>query len=369
MRPLQRIAQLGAIATCMLVLGWAVSRLITDRFSWSQYAWWAPTWVWGAAAGFTLWISCLAHRRARGWLRGVRWAAGIGVLGVIAYFGVAECRVYRLPGRVPLGMAAQEQRGMRILFWNPSSVWGADLPKWMTSVPADLVVITNPNWDKPMSLIGKSIGRPWYLPVDRFVVFSRDPILRWGVGSLGLHGREQAPSATAPLGEAPGSHIDAGSALWFEIDARAPLGRTVIVWVLDLPSDERLGRWETAQAAAAAMRAWPGPAISSDRAFAHHTQAVMTGFPAPDLVIGDLNSPRGSASIGVLAPGMREAYSQAGAGYVATFPERFPVVHIDQILTGPGLRATDYRVIDPRMGRHLLQWARVEGSGKDQAAK
>jgi endonuclease/exonuclease/phosphatase family metal-dependent hydrolase len=76
--------------------------------------------------------------------------------------------------------------------------------------------------------------------------------------------------------------------------------------------------------------------------------------------MGDLNEPRGSASVSLLAPGGKEAYAQAGAGYVATFPREHPLLQIDQVLTGPRLKATDYRVLDPGVGRHWMQWARVE---------
>src|SRR5262249_39806114 len=33
--------------TLATVLAWAGSRFITDRWWWSQYPWWVPTWVWG----------------------------------------------------------------------------------------------------------------------------------------------------------------------------------------------------------------------------------------------------------------------------------------------------------------------------------
>lgn len=362
MRVLQKMAQGIAAVACGVVVAWAVSRGLTDRFRWSQYPWWVPTWGWAGAAAVLLAVSWASAWLGRARKAG-RVARRLGIAGLVVMcgeFGLLECRAYRLVGRAPLQAAAASERGMRVLFWNPSSIWHAELPKWMTVVPADLVVITNPSWALPMSGIAETMGKPWYIPTDRFVVISREPVARWGLTSLGLHGREHIPTPGRGLGESVGGNIDPGRAMWLEIDAGKTLGRRVVVWVLDLPSDEALGRWQTAEQAVAVMRAWPGPAIHSSSNFRQRTEEPMVGFPAPDIVIGDLNSPRGSASISVLAPGMREAYAQAGAGYVATFPQRFPLVHIDQVLTGAGLKATDYRVIDPGFGRHLLQWARIE---------
>jgi hypothetical protein len=352
-----------AAVSVLLLAAWAASRLVTDRWWWSQYAWWTPTWVWIATALGPLgvaWMMALfggGTRGARRWRR----IGTVAAAAAIGYFAFVECRVYRLIGRATLQVAAARPGGLRVLFWNPAGAWGADLPKWMTIVPCDLAVVANPNWERPMSLIGAPMGRPWYIPVDRFVVFSRYKVMRWGFTTLGLHGREQRPTGGAGWGEAPVGSIDPGRAMWLQIDTTEPLGAPVTVWILDLPSDESLGRYASAEQALAALRDWQGPAFVPGPRFNIQTSESMVGFPKPDLIVGDLNSPRGSASLSLLSGGMDNAYDQGGAGYVATFPQRFPLVHIDQVLCGPRLKATDYRVIDPgKWRRHLLQWARIE---------
>ena len=80
-----------------------------------------------------------------------------------------------------------------------------------------------------------------------------------------------------------------------------------------------------------------------------------TAAPPPDIVVGDFNMTRGSASVKALVPGLAHAYDQAGRGYGATFRRDFPLYHLDHTLLSGTLTATDYAVVDLGIGRHLGQ--------------
>ena len=43
----------------------------------------------------------------------------------------------------------------------------------------------------------------------------------------------------------------------------------------------------------------------------------------------------------------------------ASFPRGWPLLHLDQVLVAPWLRAQDYRVLDPGIARHKMQWTRL----------
>ncbi len=132
---------------------------------------------------------------------------------------------------------------------------------------------------------------------------------------------------------------DMGAA-YVVLDASATLGRTLRVLVVDLPSDPRLSRMSVVSTFRQAM--------------------VERGAGDVDLVIGDCNITRGSASLAVLAPGMRDAWDEAGRGWGASWPRGLPLFHLDHAFLAPWLMASGYRLVDLRGGDHLAQEVWIE---------
>jgi endonuclease/exonuclease/phosphatase family metal-dependent hydrolase len=112
-------------------------------------------------------------------------------------------------------------------------------------------------------------------------------------------------------------------------------GRPLVILLVDMPSEPMLPRMELALRLARLLR--------------------DADAPAPDLVVGDLNITRGSASLGALFSDLRHAYDEAGHGYGASFHRRFPLYHIDHMLLGPTIHASRYDLIDTGVGRHRVQ--------------
>jgi len=128
--------------------------------------------------------------------------------------------------------------------------------------------------------------------------------------------------------------------LLLEVDAIAALGRPVVIYAIDMPSDPQLPRAELARRVRGLI--------------------AETNPPPPDIVIGDFNITRGSASLEMLFAGsaaLRHAFDDAGHGYGATYPRRGPLWHIDHMLLGPALRAVRYDIADKGAGRHRAQVA------------
>src|SRR5437660_1202958 len=142
-RWLTAMAEISAIVSCLIVPAWLLSRTITDRWRWSQYPWWLPTWAWGAVAVAFLACSLWDRRHCRR----LRRAGLVGLLGLTLYFALVECRIYRLIGREPIQRAAARSGGWRVLFWNPSAAPASDVASHLALVPADLAVIVNPPYD------------------------------------------------------------------------------------------------------------------------------------------------------------------------------------------------------------------------------
>jgi hypothetical protein len=139
------------------------------------------------------------------------------------------------------------------------------------------------------------------------------------------------------------------------LDTTVVLGRPITVWFIDLPSDPFIFRWELARFAQARIEEFK-------------TQTnPRTGtplLPDADLILGDTNVPRGSASLGLITaaagPGFEHAFDQAGRGLVATWPRAWPALHIDHAFVAPWLRAAGYWVGEPPVSDHLFQIIDIE---------
>jgi len=123
------------------------------------------------------------------------------------------------------------------------------------------------------------------------------------------------------------------------IDTTSKLGKEITIYAVDLPSEPKISRMQTAQKL---------------RAMLNDADA-----PLPDLALGDFNMTRRGAALKTAFPNLVHAYDQAGSGYGATYPRKFPLFHIDHILLAQTLQAQTYQLINPQAGRHMLQIAEI----------
>lgn len=331
------LAALTALEAVALIGAWGVGRVVTDRYVWSQWLFWIPPAATVAGAVVLLLISRLlmhlgARKRGLGPL-----ARGIGYVGVVAvvlWTGLVEWRYWRLPWRSSAPGAA----ALRVVGWNPSMMACPRAGGTLAALDPDIVVMNNPPagiaWGPVKARMGEPVSEA---SASMITVVSRWPVLRKGSTELGLKGLIFGYDTQTYAPEV-GDRIDAGRAAFFEIDARERLGRKLVVWAVDLPSDPLLGRAEMMRQARAAIDGWKGE-----------------GFPAPDLIVGDFNTPRGSASLKGLVGDLESAYSQAGVGACGTWPRIWPVFHVDQMFAAGWLRATGYRIVDPGETMHRVQ--------------
>lgn len=320
------------LAGTWAVLGaWGAGRVASDRWLWSQYLSWIPT---AAALGVsivllaTAWGVLRVADRRGSW---ARWMTAIGLGAGAAYLLAVEWRVHGL-----LGDRAPANSALRALFWNASTVTEEVITDVLAGRTLDLAVIANGPWAiEPESLAtaGRHVVR-----INGMAVASVGPIRRWGFAWLGI----------TPSTEAPG-WVDPGRALFVEIEST--LG-PLVVWAVDMPSDIRESRWAAGGRAGEALRGWTGPAYRvKDGAW---SPEEANGFPAPDLVVGDFNAPRGSASLRRLVGALPNAFDEAGAGYPATWPRTVPIYQIDQAFAGRAVRAASLRTLDPGDGAHRM---------------
>jgi hypothetical protein len=350
-----------ALCACLLA-AWTLGRLVSDRWVWSQYLLWMPT-VLVAPAAAVLWalgsgLAAVSGRsstpRGRRWMRRAIGGAGAWVALVALYLLVIECRVYRLPraGRPTVPH-------VRVLNWNVTAVQRIEqITGPVAAQDPDIAILVNPHsyvkWsDVPAALEFKYK----YLNTGGIAILSRVPEVRYGMVWLGIAGLPPETASEVPHRK---GWTDPGRAMFIEFDTTATLGRTTVVWIVDLPSEPKLSRWKMMRKVAESIGAWEGPVTVVDGVSTHSEPAAQKGFPRPDLVLGDFNTPRGSASLSHLVPGMKNAFDEVGAGYSATWP-RFgfrtpiPLLQLDQMFLGAGVTMGRYEVVDPGFGFHQMQ--------------
>ena len=295
----------------IVITGWLVGGIVSDRFLWSQFLLWIPTPVTIVFVALGLMASfrpgSTKKRRRR---RQLVWG---GILIAIAFvFLFVENRFHR--------MGTPERNGLRVLHWTMSHARrprDAHIEK-VEELIGDVSFLSEAyglNWPEAMSrLLGPEgkmarAGRYWILStID--IIEARTIISRDGV-EISL----------------------------VQLDTTEQLGRVLIVYLIDLPSAPTIGR----------------------AAQARSVRLLLDGMSIPraDMIVGDFNTPRGSRSLSILFPDMHHAYDDAGRGYGASFHRVFPLYHIDHILLTVDMQATSYELVNPGLGRHDVQVATI----------
>jgi hypothetical protein len=102
-----------------------------------------------------------------------------------------------------------------------------------------------------------------------------------------------------------------------------------------------------------------GPHVSRWQALGSLLAALPGMDPTPDVILGDLNTPVHAASLGrVLAAGYRDVYLERGAGLAYTWPSYLPLMRIDHMLVGRGVRVLGHASGFSWRSDH--RWQRVE---------
>ncbi len=274
------------------------SQLLTDRIGFLQWVWWIPR----VFLAVPLVLGCVVL-----WLgspRGARRRSGEFVVAAVAVALLTTRSDWGLPKSRPEG-------SVRVLFWNVCTADRNEAASgfaFLQSVEADVFVLTDPGflladggavWFEDR---GFTVARP-----GRFMVLSRLPLLE-----------------AAPLYAARQRALSRVSI--------AVAGRRLTIDAVDLPSETTLHRYPS-------MRAFVG--------------AIDDLRPTPaDITVGDFNITRGSASLGLLAPGTTEAFASAGVGWGGTYSRTRPFLGIDQMLVAETWTAARAEVLDPGFGRH-----------------
>ena len=157
------VSLLIALVGWVLVVGYVVSRVVTDRFGWSQWVWWVPgMWwmvgVWGlwVASGVIGWVSIVRGGRY-GKRVAVRRVLLVGCVGVGVLVLLGEQRWHRAvvgDHGISVDRSAEDRdETLRVVHWNiaASTVDVGAFVGLVDRMDADVVLIANARWDCPGS--------------------------------------------------------------------------------------------------------------------------------------------------------------------------------------------------------------------------
>ena len=297
-----------SVLAAVVLAAWLAGRVLSDRWGWSQWLLWVPTPAAFAAAGLGLAAACrrgpTERRRRR---RLALW--GAAAAAVVVYFVGLEHRFLRFGG--------DDRPALRLLH---SSLFPATREARrlyvdkLIEADADVTVLSGPLNRRDREQYREAETKPAEIStVWPFMVISKHAILE-----------------AAPIAFEDDIYI-AG----FRVDTTATLGRPITIYAVDLPSEPGLAR---------------GGIADRVRAMLDDANA-----PPPDIVVGDFNMTRGSASLEAIFPDLSHAWDQAGRGYGATFHRNFPMYHLDHTLLAETVRAGSYDLVNLGVGRHLVQ--------------
>lgn len=283
------------------------SRVVTDRYEWSQWVWWVPA-GWFVVMGWGLLVGSLfcwiMSRRRGGSRRGaaLRWVLLIGCLGMMMYVAFGVRRWQNVIGGYGIHWTRVLENGrVRVLHWNLSA-GKVDVERfmgWVNESHADVILIANARWDGQRGELIEGLegvfGEGWTVRrVLRGVVVSRFEILEMSTVTVSASGGEgvddDAMRATGDFGWVVKMSLDGG-------DRFGEFG----VWFVDLPSEPTVHRMESM-----------GRVVESLRVEGRDERPALK----PALIIGDFNTVRGSASLGLFDE------FDSGDGYVDAFDAR-----------------------------------------------
>jgi hypothetical protein len=294
----------GVLAWAAVAL-WAVGASFTDRYLWSQFLWWVPHVVLLAATIPDTVLTIVSWFRASQDKRRRRTPLRLTPFALLF--------LSLLSGDIGIGAWDPVSPGLRVVQWNaswPGSLGGEQCAARLLALKPDIAVVSN-----PYKILADGRDDQWraegydLINLGVFLVASRLPILEARI-QYSLEGRVVALVRTVWRGE------------------------SLTAIPIDLPSSAGLGRMQ----------------MASDLA-----EALSEQFAMADIVLGDLNIPRGSASLARLAPTHRGAWEEAGIGWGASWPRALPLLQIDHVLLGPKWRATQARFIDLGQRTHRAQ--------------
>ncbi len=360
------LARLLQATLLTLAVVWFFSRITTDRIAATQYLYWIPSSAY-IIVQIVLYITAriilpkqkppVRHRHDLFSIVSI-----MTIAAILAYTGFVDWRVLNRTVKPDPGIPT-----LRLAHWN---MYAPSQKKWEQFIEAatksdnpDILLLTNPLRTRRFPEIAQAFGDNYTATRLGFLaVVTRYETLNSRLVSLSLDSPDPSTrsitqgvvadaldAAVQTLDQLPRNtnRQDPGWLFQITLDTTETLNRPLVVWLIDLPSDPGLGRYALAQRVQKRIQTLTNTANSSP-------------LQTPDIIVGDMNIPRGSASLSLITGTMQNAFDQAGFGPTGTWPRETPIFHIDHIFLNNTLKAVRYTTVDTGLSSHRLQIADLQ---------
>ncbi len=281
---------------------WIVGIFFTDRWGWSQWLTWIPTSIVLCLVALTIIIDSIAKR--------VKTIIGLLIVFIAMLFWFVS-KEHRF---LSTGIQTGE---IRLVGWTMShskKLVSKESAEEVVRLNGDITLLTH-GW----YVRGEPSIKEWLGTGSRRVISGPFTILT----KLNV-------IEVRTLVASDGIYIS-----MFVIDTTESIGKPLVLWGIDLPSDLNI------------------PRIAIARRAKRLLESIDT--LQPDIVMGDFNMTRNSYSIKTLFPELVDAGDDGGTGLLASFPMQIPLYHIDHTLMDDGLVCDSYTLVNPHIGRHRVQ--------------
>ena len=299
---MKRFSTLIFKCTVIAVIVWLLGQFISDRWLWSQWLSWIPT--------FAILVLLFLSTLLLGLLRDKQKAIVLGSTCFLftAWFLFVENRL----------LASQKPNGdLSVVAWTMSHA-----KKEVATLSANIIV----QLDADITLLTHG----WHVRGEPAIIEwlgSKQKRLISGPFTLLTTLR---PIEVKVLVASAGIYISL-----FRLDTTEQLGRELVMYAVDLPINFKESRSDTVRRAKRLLN--------------------QADAPTPDLVVGDFNLTRNSNALQSLFPELVDAWDEVGVGWSYSYHRAFPLFHIDHMLLDDNLHPIKYELIDPEFGRHCIQ--------------
>ena len=299
---MKRAASIATVFALCCTGVWILGEILSDRWTWSQWIAWIPTLALLIVVVCATSVAIISNSKLQSFLLSVT------ACSLFIWFSTVENHFFTTNNKTG---------DLRIVSWTMSHSKknvSYESAETLIELDGDLTLLTH----------------GWYV--------RGEPIVKEWLGSTGrrvINGPFTLLTKLKPLNVQTLVASDGIFISMFEIDATPMLGRSIVLWAVDFPSSFQVPKMEIAERARRLLE--------------------TIDVPLPDIVIGDFNMTRNSASIKTLFPTLHDASDDGGFGWIASYPMAFPLYHIDHVLLEDSLMAQSYHLINPHIGRHRVQ--------------
>ena len=288
-------------STIIVIIVWLLGQFVSDRWLWSQWLSWIPT----IAILVFLLLTTIVLARLESKRKTI--VLGSAFLLCTAWFLFVENRVFS---------TTSIHGDLRIVGWTMSHSKQSvvrESAQLIVDLDADITLLTH-GW----KVRGEPLIKEWLGNKGKRLISGPFTLLT-----------TLRPLEVRTLVASKGIYISL-----YTLDT-TKLGRELVIYAVDLPTDLRISRRDIVRRAKQLLR--------------------QTDAPEPDMVIGDFNMTKNSNSLHRFFPSLSDAWGEAGVGWSYSYHRAFPLFQIDHMLLHKELHPVMYELIDPQFGRHSIQ--------------